>query len=372
MENIDNIINEVYEKSNYPGAGRLYKYVKNEYPESKISMTKIKQFLETRVEKQLYKQTKKKLIKKQGKIFATFKNEKWQIDIFVFDHYAKQNNNYKYILACIDIFSRKAFAEPMKTNNSVDCIAAFKRILQKDVPFSIVSDHDSSFLSSGFQKLILDHDIIYNVNTLHDHNALGIIDNFAKTLKQILVEKMKRNKNLKWLDIFENTINDYNKLPHSSLYNTAPIDVDKKPNIQKIYNLNIEKAKTNVVESDLVIGNKVRIRISGLFSKASDQQFSDEIYIVKKVNFGNITLDDDQTYKRIQLLKVPDSTVATDKPNLMINAKKSKKVSQILKADGIDANNVVKTKANVSKILADSGIDKNNIIVGKRSRIKTQ
>ena len=108
-----------------------------------------------------------------------------------------------------------------------------------------------------------------------------------------------------------------------------------------------------------------------MFSKASDQQFSDEIYIVKKVNFSNITLDDDQTYKRL-LLKVPDSTVATENPNLMMNAKKSKKVSQILKADGIDASNVVKSKANVSKILADSGIDKNNIIDGKRSRKKIQ
>ena len=369
---MENIINEVYENSNLPSAGRLYKLIKDQYPENKITMKNIKDFLETKVEKQIYKETKKKSVKKQRKIFATFKNEKWQMDIFVFDNYAKQNNGYKYMLACIDVFSRQAYVQPMKTNNTLDCISAFKLILKKDVPFSILSDHDSSFLSKDFQKLISDNNIAYNVNTLNDHKALSIIDRFAKTLKKILVEKMKKNKNLKWLDILENTINDYNKMPHSSLYNTAPKDVNKKPNIQKIYNLNIEKAKTNVVESDLVIGNKVRIRISGLFSKASDQQFSDEIYIVKKVNFGNISLDDNQTYKRTQLLKVPDSTVATDKPNLMMNAKKSKKVSQILKADGIDASNVVKSKANISKILADSGIDKNNIIDGKRSRKKIQ
>ena len=93
------------------------------------------------------------------------------------------------MLARIDVFSRQAFVEPMKTNNAPDCINAFKLILKKDVPFSIISDHDSSLLSSEFQKLILQHNIVYNVNTLHDHKALGIIDRFAETLKQILVEK---------------------------------------------------------------------------------------------------------------------------------------------------------------------------------------
>ena len=325
MENIENIINEVYEKSNLPSAGRLYKLIKDQHPENKITMKNIKDFLETKVEKQLYKETKKKSVKKQGNIFSTFKNEKWQIDIFVFDNYAKQNNGYKYMLACIDVFSRQAYVEPMKTNKTPDCISAFKLILKKDVPFSIISDHDSSFLSSDFQKLILQHNIVYNVNTLHDHKALGIIDRFAKTLKQILIEKMKKNKNLKWLDILENTINDYNKMPHSSLYNTAPKDVNKKPNIQKIYNLNIQKARTNNIQSDLSVEDKVRIKISGLFSKGSDQQFSDEIYFVKKVDLGNITLDNDKIYKRINLLKVPSNTVSSNEPNLMKIAKKIKK-----------------------------------------------
>ncbi len=85
---MENIINKVYENSNHPSAGRLYKYVKNEYRENKITMKNIKEFLGTRIEKQLYKQTQQKSINKEGKIFPTFKNKEWQMDIFVFDNYA--------------------------------------------------------------------------------------------------------------------------------------------------------------------------------------------------------------------------------------------------------------------------------------------
>ncbi len=94
---MENIINEVYENSNLPSAGKLYKYVKDQYPDNKITMKNIKDFLETKVEKQLYQQTNKKSVKKQGKIFATFKNETWQVDIFVFDNYAKQNNGWRVL-----------------------------------------------------------------------------------------------------------------------------------------------------------------------------------------------------------------------------------------------------------------------------------
>ena len=365
---MENILNEVYLNSNLPSAGRLYKIIKDQYPENKITMKNIKEFLETKVEKQLYKETKKKSIKKQGKIFATFKNEKWQMDIFVFDKYAKQNNGFKYMLACIDVFSRQAYVQPMKTNKFPDCISAFKLILKKDVPFSIISDHDSSLLSSEFQKLILQHNIVYNINTLNDHNALGIIDRFAKTLKKILVEKMKSNKNLKWVDILEKTVSDYNKMPHASLYDTAPNDATKTPNIQKIYNLNIQKARTNNIESDLKLGDKVRIKVSGMFSKGSDQQFSDQIYVVKKVDLGNITLDDSKIYKRMNLLKVPSNTVSSNEPNLMKTAKKDKKVNKILKSDGIEKANVVKSKKEVVKTLKKDDIDMNNILSGNRVR----
>ena len=44
--------------------------------------------------------------------------------------YAKHNHNYKYILACVDIFTRKAYAIPMKLKDDNNVYNALKLLLK--------------------------------------------------------------------------------------------------------------------------------------------------------------------------------------------------------------------------------------------------
>jgi hypothetical protein len=64
-------------------------------------------------------------------------------------------------------------------------------------PRSILSDHDSSFLSKEFTEHLDKLQIPLNVNAISDHHALGIIDNFAKRIKTILTAMFLKNKNTK-------------------------------------------------------------------------------------------------------------------------------------------------------------------------------
>ena len=59
------------------------------------------------------------------------------------------------------------------------------------------------------------------------------------------------------------------------------------------------------IESDLVRGDQVRIRIlKNMNTKSSSPQFSNEIYTVTYQNGNKIKLSDGNTYKRYSLLKV--------------------------------------------------------------------
>ena len=59
------------------------------------------------------------------------------------------------------------------------------------------------------------------------------------------------------------------------------------------------------IESDLVRGDQVRIRIlNNLYTKSSSPQFSNEVYNVIYPNGNNIKLSDGKTYKRYSILKV--------------------------------------------------------------------
>ena len=121
------------------------------------------------------------------------------------------------------------------------------------------------------------------------------------------------------------------------------------------------------MSSDLVLGDRVRLRTATRFTKASDVQFSDTIYTVTGISGGNIELNSGVTVKRSQLLKVTGlSTSSSTKPNVLVQASKSAKVDRVLKADGIDRSNIIKSKRNVTDSLRAGGIDHSNIITSSR------
>ena len=82
------------------------------------------------------------------------------------------------------------------TKDSEACAVAFQKMIDKAgvKPRSILSDQDAAFFNEPFQKIMNKHNIALNMNTLHDHHALGIIDNFARRLKLILTTIFLKNK----------------------------------------------------------------------------------------------------------------------------------------------------------------------------------
>ena len=120
------------------------------------------------------------------------------------------------------------------------------------------------------------------------------------------------------------------------------------------------------MKSDLIVGDQVRLKITTKFTKSSDVQFSDHVHKVTNIEGGNISLDNGQTVKRAQLLKVTGLNTTQTAPNVISQANKSSKVDRVLKSDGVDRSNIVKTKSQVQNILKAGGIDQTNILSTSR------
>ena len=222
--------------NNFPGLERLVKLAKEKHPE--ITRQQVKIFLDSDVAKQLTKVQKEK--PSDGHIVAFVPNENWQMDIFDMSRYMYANQYFRYILCCVDVFTRVAYAEPLKTKDSEAITAAFQKILGKAgvKPRSILSDHEAGFLIDPFQKLINKYNIALSVNALHNHHVLGIIDNFAKRLKTILTTIFLKNKTTKWTDRLPEIIRVYNNSDHSSINNYKPNDVEKHK--EEVLQLNLD------------------------------------------------------------------------------------------------------------------------------------
>ena len=151
---MDIIIENIYLKNNFPGYETLYKLVKVE--NSDIKKKDIKFFLENQKEYELLKiKTKKK--KKAGHITASYYKNIAQLDIYDLSKYAGSNKNYKYILALVDVFTRKAYVRPMKKKDVFAVLTNLQDIFLNDayIPHVITSDMDKTFVSEKIQKLFM-------------------------------------------------------------------------------------------------------------------------------------------------------------------------------------------------------------------------
>lgn len=302
MNDVNEKIETIYEDNNFPGAEKLYKLVVKEHPD--ITRSDIVKFLKQQKEEQLLKIKKKP--SQLGHITASKVNEIWQVDYFIMRKFQEFNKGYSYILAVVDVFSRKAYAIPLKIKDATTTINAFQDLMkQNDVsPIVMMTDQDGTFLSNEFQKYLEKNEIILEMNVLNDHFALGIIDNFARRLKTIFSKIFIRTGKKNWIDYIDKVVSQYNKTPHSALKGLSPNQAEMKEHEEAIAIINQEKKQHNKVVSDLEIGDKVRKRIMTQFNKASEQTFSEQVYEVVKIQGNTIYLNDGTKMKRNNLLKV--------------------------------------------------------------------
>ena len=331
---MEEFLSNLYIENNYPAKTKLLKLAKETRPETKAK--EVDAFLDAQLSYQLLKEAKN-LKANIGHIVAFRINEIWQIDLYDLSRYETSNKKFKYMFAVVDVFTRYAYIVPLKNKDIDSTTKALEEVLSfnKSGPNLVMSDNDSSFLGAEFQKLLTKNNIHHNPYAVGDHNALGIIDNFAKRIKRILTAQFLQTNKKNWIDNIQKIIRTYNASPHSSLGGFSPMEaMNNDPQInQYIFLLNLYKSQQNSTSSDLVIGDSVRLKLSDGFAKGTDPRYSGKVHKVKEIYGKNIMLDNDKKYVRPQLLKVPENSISDDRPNVIQKAKKDRKVSQFLKSN---------------------------------------
>ena len=365
---MNKIIDKYYENYNFPSANKLYKIMKDD--NVSVSKKDVETYISSLEEVQITKEIKAP--KTNGHITAMCPHQIWQIDIFILQKFVKHNRGFRDIFCAIDVFTRKVYCIAMKTKDIDDCTLALESIIKKSgvKPMTIMSDNDSSFKGDKFQALLKKHEIAHDMNIVGDHNALGIVDRFARTIKTVFTKLFIRTKKTNWIDSLDRIVDRYNELPHTGILDIKPNDAENQ--IKPLVELNNEKG--NKIKSDLEEGDKVRINIRTTFDKGTAPRWSDEVFVVQSATGLSITLTNGAVQKREQLLKVSKETVLPRKeqvkPNAIKKASVENKKERILKEEGVEKKNIIKSSRR--KVIASNNIngdiDTNNIISGSRRK----
>jgi hypothetical protein len=305
-------------------AAKLYKKAKE--IDRKITLKLINEFLDNQATHQITKQVNK------NKVYSTIVSpgvrNNYQMDIFYLPN-PKQNKNFKYLLTCIDVYSRLAFVKPMKTKGGEETLKNFKEMVaEHGKPVNINLDDGKEFKFKEFVKYCSDNNITMWVSNPEQTNKNAIIERFHRTLRNLILRYEVAN-GKSYIDDLQKLIDNYNSTEHKTTEN-KPDDIweGKKENEQKVQE----------VVNDYSIGDKVRhLTAKKVFDKnSSTTTYTKKVFTITKIVGQSIYLDDlSKPFKAFELVKAVGSNVANSYDKLNAKDKAADKLKRVLRKEGI-------------------------------------
>jgi hypothetical protein len=325
-------LNELYKKHYYPNVSRFYRILKEN--EIKKTLKEVKEFISLQAVNQIHKPIIKKRSQEKS-IVSIAPNEQLQIDLLDYSKYSNSNKNFSWILIGIDVFTRKAYAEPIKNKTPISVLNAFQKFGIK--PFTVIHD-DGNEYKGAFLKYIKENDI--NTVTINSkyHSALSVVDRFSRTLKSIIEKEFTANNTVNWINSLSSIVENYNETPHTGIRDIKPNDADETPNKERISSLNFWKAVKNneLAKPSLKIGDSVRIQTKKtILSKGFSQTYSSKVYKIIEIYKDNkVKLDDEKIVNVKDLIIVPAGSESINDSVIKYNSRQAK-INRRLKREGL-------------------------------------
>ena len=226
---------------------------------------------------ELHKPIKK--VKQYRKVIVYNINETWGLDLVDMQEFADVNNGFRYLLTCIDIYSRFAWAIPMKNKTGNSTAQAIQKIINdaKSHPRNFYVDEGKEFYNKDVDALRKKYDI--EMYSTYGPSKVAHIERFNRTLKTKMFKQFTINGNNIWFNILDKLVNSYNNTIHRTIKHT-PIDVFKN----NIYIHSNTVDDRNETKAKFKVGDRVRISYKrGVFDKGYLPNWSQQLYIIDEV-----------------------------------------------------------------------------------------
>jgi hypothetical protein len=192
---------------------------------------------------------------------------------------ADDNDSHKFVLTCIDVFSRYARAQPIKNKSGVVVTAAAKKMFEEAVPKRVQVDEGKEWYNTHFKKLMKD----LNITMFSSHNEpkASLVERMNKTLKNRLYRYMLASRTARYVDVLQDVVVGYNNTVHRTI-GMKPADVNVK-NSNLIWHRLYDK-QTTIKKPRLSVGDNVRIvKEKKVFTRGYWPRWTAEYFTVHKV-----------------------------------------------------------------------------------------
>lgn len=249
----------------------------------KIPIKSIENFLKSKDSYTLHRQVRKNFTRNYYKVEKI--GQLFEIDLMDLSNLKKFNNNVRYLLMAIDVFSKQLFSIPLKAKSGKTVTEAMEIIIKQfKYPIEMIqSDAGKEFVGGKFQEMLKKHGIRYRVVTNPDNKA-AVVERSIRTFRILLSKFMTENNTRSYIKSLDKLLSTYNSRIHSTI-KRAPRDVTPKnqADVLKIYQKSwriLKKRKPRYSIDTLVRVKKSKNK----FSKEMDTTFTRELFKIKYIN----------------------------------------------------------------------------------------
>ena len=125
----------------------LYREAKKRYPS--LTFRQVKALLQSKDTYTLHKPVRYNF--PRNRVIVTGIDDQWQADLVDISSLARFNKGYKFLLTCIDVFSKFAWVVPLKNKTGESLVNGFQSILDLGrSPEKLQTDKGTEFLNRNF------------------------------------------------------------------------------------------------------------------------------------------------------------------------------------------------------------------------------
>ena len=129
---------------------------------------------------------------------------------------ARFNTGYKFLLTCIDVFSKFAWVVPLKKKTGESLVNGFQSILDLGRSLEkLQTDKETEFLSRNFQSSLKENSIHFF--TTNSELKASVVECFNRTLKTRMWKYLTAKNNRVYIDILQDIVHGYNNSYHRSI-----------------------------------------------------------------------------------------------------------------------------------------------------------
>lgn len=228
---------------------------------------------------------------RRNPIYVSTIDELWHTDLADVSNVSQHNDGFKYILVCIDVFSKFLFTVALKTKTGREVVEAFKTIFKTGRQCQrLVSDKGTEYYNQHFKNFLSKNNIIHT-STENEVKAC-VAERCIKTLKLRIYRYFTHKQTYRYIDKLQHFTSSYNNTSHRTI-KRPPAEVNVSNSEQVWFDVYARplinsSQKKSPIEPKLKIGDLVRITHNKTtFQRAVNQLWTGEVFSIVKINRMN-------------------------------------------------------------------------------------